>query len=211
MRNTIFARAGNPFRNPWLNAYFSEQPWYKPLEKMDDSKLTPLDRANARVIADYDAHIGRAELTSRLDALQAQLDAGTAGPNSDVELRLLSSRLGRWVGGASVAAAARSPLEDPSLLDKMLNVKQLEKLSRRDLRLLRNTVYARRGRQFKSDLLDNYFGSMEWYHVDPTFTEDRLTAIDKKNIAIVQSVEATLGGPLTDFEQKQQDGWFGGA
>src|SRR5215510_16237625 len=47
MRNTIYARAGNPFRKKWLNDYFSAQPWYHPLAQMDQSKVTTPDRKNA--------------------------------------------------------------------------------------------------------------------------------------------------------------------
>src|SRR5262245_30337487 len=49
MRNTIYARAGNKFRKKWLNDYFSAQPWYHALDKMDESKITPLDRKNAEI------------------------------------------------------------------------------------------------------------------------------------------------------------------
>ena len=28
MRNTIYARAGHPFRKKWLRDYFTAQPWY---------------------------------------------------------------------------------------------------------------------------------------------------------------------------------------
>ncbi|HEY6249248.1 MAG TPA: YARHG domain-containing protein, partial [Candidatus Angelobacter sp.] len=59
MRNTIYARAGNPFRKKWLNDYFSAQSWYHPLAQMDQSKLTPLDRKNAETIADFDGSISR--------------------------------------------------------------------------------------------------------------------------------------------------------
>src|SRR5215469_1570262 len=62
MRNTIYARAGNKFRKQWLNDYFSALPWYHPLDQMDESKLTALDKKNAELIANYDAAIPRAEL-----------------------------------------------------------------------------------------------------------------------------------------------------
>src|SRR5262252_8625469 len=69
MRNTIYARAGNKFRKQWLNDYFSAQPWYHPLDKMDESKITPLDRKNAEIIAKYDADIPRDELVAMQRAL----------------------------------------------------------------------------------------------------------------------------------------------
>jgi hypothetical protein len=88
-----------------------------------------------------------------------------------------------------VAPESTSPLENPPLLDGLLKVIQLSDLSPRELRLLRNLIYARRGRSFASKDLTAYFKRAAWYHPDPQFTEARLTAIDQKNIRIVQSVE----------------------
>ena len=54
MRNTIYARAGHPFRKKWLHDYFSAQPWYKPLAKdthrtleVDNPGSATDDRCNA--------------------------------------------------------------------------------------------------------------------------------------------------------------------
>ena len=204
MRNTIYARAGNKFRKKWLNDYFSAQPWYQPQEQVDESKITPLDRKNAETIAAYDAGLTH----DQLFAMQNELimDAGAQTPERKLELRLLSARLGKWKGADG--DADRSPLEDPSLLDKQLTVDQLKDFSRRDLRMLRNLIYARRGRPFNSDLLHSYFQAVDWYKPDPKYTDARLTALDKRNINLVLSVENSLGGPLTDFEHKKDDGWF---
>jgi len=205
MRNTIYARAGNPFRKKWLNDYFSAQPWYHPLAQMDQSKLTSLDRKNAEIIANFDGSISRLDLLTRRKALQAQ---GGDTPEGKIELRLLSMRLGDWSGAAD---EDRTPLEDPSLLDKQLTVDQLSDFSRRDLRLVRNLVYARRGRPFKSDLLQSYFSTLEWYKPDPHYTDARLTPLDKRNIKVILSVEDSLGGPLTDYQHKKEEGWFAAA
>jgi len=200
MRNTIYARAGNKFRKEWLNFYFSTQTWYHPLDKMDESKITPLDRKNAEIIAAYDAALPRSEL----QAMQQEfMDPGT--PEARIELRLVSMRLGKWAGSAN---QDRTPLEDPDLLDKQLTVDQLKDFSRRDLRLLRNLVYARRGRPFHSELIKAYFAAVEWYRPDPAYTDARLTALDKRNINVILSLENSLGGPLTDYEHKKEDGWF---
>src|SRR5215471_1615317 len=102
MRNTIYARAGNRFRKKWLNDYFSAQSWYHPLDKMDESKITPLDRKNAEIISKYDADIPRDELLSMQQALRAEnLVQGPDGklatrppsPEDKIELRLISMRL----------------------------------------------------------------------------------------------------------------------
>lgn len=206
MRNTIYARAGNPFRKKWLNDYFSAQPWYHPLAQMDQSKLTALDRKNAETIADFDGSISRFDLLARRKALLNNHQEQT--PEDQIELRLLSMRLGDW---ADAAPEDRTPLEDPSLLDKQLTVDQLSDFSRRDLRLVRNLVYARRGRPFKSALLKSYFGTLDWYKPDPNYTDARLTPLDKRNIKVILSVEDSLGGPLTDYQHKKDEGWFAAA
>jgi hypothetical protein len=96
-------------------------------------------------------------------------------------------------------------------LDKQITVDALKDFSRRDLRLLRNLIYARRGRPFKSDLIRAYFEAVDWYKADPKYTDVRLTDLDKRNINVILSVENELGGPLTDWEHKKEDGWFSNA
>ena len=118
------------------------------------------------------------------------------------------------VHGGTPTAGARppsdvSPLEDPKQLDHLITVDQLSNLSRRDLRILRNTVYARHGRKFKSVLLQAYFDNMEWYTQDPAFTEKSLTKIDTTNIRLIKSVEETMGGPLTEDEQRAEENMSG--
>jgi hypothetical protein len=66
------------------------------------------------------------------------------------------------------------------------------------LRYLRNTIYARRGRAFKSKVLQEHFQDMSWYRVDEKYTDAKLTANDNRNIKLIRSVEDELGGPLHD-------------
>src|SRR5215472_7020355 len=200
MRNTIYARAGNRFRKKWLNDYFSAQPWYHPLDKMDQSKITAIDRKNAEIIANYEAAIDREDLLKRE---KIWLHQNT--PEAKIELGLISMRLGQWLGGGD---EERTALQDPTLLDKQLTVAQLSDYSRRDLRLLRNVIYARHGRPFKSALLKQYFGSLDWYKENPAYTDALLTPLDRRNIKVIRSVEDSLGGPLTDYQHKKEDGWF---
>src|SRR5258708_5457999 len=92
MRNTIYGRAGNKFRKKWLNDYFSAQSWYHPLDKMDESKITALDRKNAEVIANYDAAISRDGL------LEIQRSVTPDTPENKIEVRLASLRRGHGAG-----------------------------------------------------------------------------------------------------------------
>ncbi|HZO13773.1 MAG TPA: YARHG domain-containing protein [Polyangiaceae bacterium] len=203
MRNTIYARAGNKFRKPWLHDYFSAQSWYVPRDTMDESKITKLDRENARKIADADAALAQKDLERRRDDIQARRKAGNTTKEDAIELTLLSQRLGVWVGEGDA-----SPLEDPTELDRLLQVEELSTLSRRDLRMLRNMIYGRRGRAFESKVVQEYFKGAAWYKPDPQYDDSRLSPIDHKNIRIIMSVEESLGGPLHENPDYGKDGWF---
>jgi hypothetical protein len=211
MRNTIYARAGHQFRKKWLRDYFTAQPWYKPLAKDDNSKVTKLDRANAALIAQAEEGQSRADLKKRRDDILARQHAGKATAEDEVELGLLNTRLGQWVAAEPDAKppADVSPLEDPSQLDHLITVDQLSNLSRRDLRILRNTIYARHGRTFKSKLLQAYFDTMEWYKPDPSFNDNKLSKIDTTNIRLIKSVEDSVGGPMTEDEQRAEENMSG--
>ncbi len=63
-------------------------------------------------------------------------------------------------------------------------------LSKSELRILRNTIYARHGRKFKSQDLQQYFNSFPWY--DGRYDEipvSWLSDIEKHNINLIQSFE----------------------
>lgn len=207
MRNTIFARAGNPFVKPWLNEYFRAQPWYAPKDKVDLAKLTDYDRANVKIITDAEQSVDRATLVARRDRIRA----GVPSAEDRIELALIGAALGEYSGDASVPVAQRNPLEDPTVLDGQLTVAQIEGMSRRDLRLLRNTVYARRGRPFQSPVLQMYFYNKDWYTANDAFKESMLSELDKRNIQLVQSMEDRLGGPMREWEHQREEGWFEGA
>lgn len=205
IRNTIFARAGNPFRKKWLRDYFTAQPWYKPAAKTDDSKLTALDRKNAEFVATFEAEIPRGELERRRKAITDRPKADRT-PEDLVELQLLARSLGQ---SSNEEGVEKTPLDTPEMLDKVLTVEQLSNFSRRDLRLLRNMVYARRGRVFKSPVLQEFFLRTEWYQADETYSESKLTDIDRRNIKIIAGVEQELGGAVSDKEMGAE--WFGAA
>jgi hypothetical protein len=210
MRNTIYARAGHSFRKAWLREHFTALPWYRPLPQDDNSKVTATDRANAKLIAARESDYPRDAMLAE----QAKLSASSkTNPIDDVELRLLAEQLGQSVGADAVPAAdsTLSPLEDPRKLDRLLTLDDLSDLSRRDLRILRNTVYARHGREFKSVVLQEWFENKGWYTRNPDFEESMLTSTDKKNVRLIRSVEDSLGGPMSDHEQQVEDGWWDAA
>ncbi len=200
MRNTIWARHGKKFDKDWLHAHFSAQPWYVPKEPV--SKPTALERKNLATIAKYDSGLGRDALLDRAKAVRERVGGGPADAEDLLELRLLSTRLGEWQGGDLVPRAERTALEDPSKLDEPIPADTLPNMSLRDLRLLRNTIYARRHRPFVSPSLKAYFAPMAWYQADPKYSDARLTEIDQKNIKLLRTTEDARGGPWNEMDEQ---------
>ena len=125
-----------------------------------------------------------------MKAAEPNLDKLT--PEERIELGLLSRAMGEF----AVDDGQRGQLA--TSLDSVLSVKELRQLSLRDLRLLRNTLFARRGRPFKSEMLQEHFAHMPWYKADPAYTDARLTKTDKLNIELIRQVEQEFGGALVD-------------
>lgn len=207
MRNTIFARQGHPFVKPWLNEYFRAQPWYTPKEKANLAGMTEYDRQNVATITTAEQAFSRTDLVRMRD----ELDQTHQTLEQRVEFALIGAALGEYAGAADVPVAQRNPLEDPTVLERQLSLAQIEGLSRRDLRLLRNTIYARHGRPFKSEVLQMYFADKAWYAENASFKEAMLSEVDKRNIQLVQSMEDRLGGPMTEWDHQNEEGWFAGA
>ncbi|HSE98401.1 MAG TPA: protein kinase, partial [Blastocatellia bacterium] len=51
LRNTVYARHGRLFNAPVVRVYFMSRDWYSPRPDYKDSDLTPIDRANIRLIS----------------------------------------------------------------------------------------------------------------------------------------------------------------
>ena len=109
-----------------------------------------------------------------------------------IELGLLSRAMGQF----ALDDDARGKTEGS--LDRTLTLEEVRQLSLRDLRLLRNTIYARRGRTFKSEILRDHFSGMEWYKPRTDYSDKLLTQNDVRNISMIKSVENEFGGPLSD-------------
>ena len=69
-----------------------------------------------------------------------------------------------------------------------------------DLRVLRNEIYARRGRVFKDAALQKYFAAQPWYQPNPDFKDDMLTETESKNLAIIKEVEESAISKFSEAE-----------
>ncbi|MCR5289292.1 MAG: YARHG domain-containing protein [Treponema sp.] len=77
-----------------------------------------------------------------------------------------------------------------SKLDSKLTDSDLKDLDKAQLRLMRNAVYARHGRTFKSVDLQSLWECYTWYKKNPDYSDVLLTKTDKYNIELIQKYEA---------------------
>jgi hypothetical protein len=81
--------------------------------------------------------------------------------------------------------------------NKLIAESLLHGLSLHELRLLRNEVYARHGRVFRTVWLEQYFGSQPWYDPKDDFKDEDLTGPDKTNVETIVAYENKLHNQIT--------------
>ena len=81
--------------------------------------------------------------------------------------------------------------------NKPISEQMLHGLSLHELRLLRNEIYARHGRQFQAVWLQQYFYSQPWYTPDENFKDEQLSGFDKQNVETIVAYENRLHEELS--------------
>jgi hypothetical protein len=104
----------------------------------------------------------------------------------------------------------QSMLESTELLDQIVykgNINELEKwitidqlfdFSGNDLRILRNTIYAKHGYKFNSIDLQNHFSKFYWYNGEFANVDSKLTIVDIENIKVIQEMERKYAEKITE-------------
>jgi len=89
----------------------------------------------------------------------------------------------------SSGVASKDRAEAKILSGGLLTSRDLEGISQIELRLLRNTVYARHGRIFDREEMRHYFSNRPWYTPRPDYRDSDLTRIDQANIRLILASE----------------------
>ena len=103
--------------------------------------------------------------------------------NADTDLRIVASH-------NSYSNMNNADDKSNMVCASRLSEEYLSGLSKSQLRILRNTIYARHGRKFKSKDLNDYFSKFSWY--SPRFDEisvNDLSEIEKYNLSLIQKYE----------------------
>lgn len=85
-----------------------------------------------------------------------------------------------------------SPGDMGAFQERLITADMLKGLGLYELRLLRNEIYARRGRRFRTAWLAEYFSSQPWYKPLQDYREPKLTAIETQNTATIVNFENKL-------------------
>lgn len=72
---------------------------------------------------------------------------------------------------------------------QLLRSEDVENMYRRDLEVLRNTIYARHGYIFKDKQMRFFFDRVDWYMPVAHDVSGQLTEVEKQNIALIQRYE----------------------
>lgn len=165
-----------------------------------------VDEANNSFDATYLALDGEAQTMTKLQALLAAAYAkegpavsGEIGvPAQDTAATTAATAAPATTAPPTTVAPAESPKAEnnyyilPYSSSYRLTKSDISHLTQSQLRLARNEIYARHGRMFNDDSLQNYFNSQAWY--TPIYTPDEfkdswLSSVESDNIAFIKSYE----------------------
>ena len=179
-----------------------------------DSNIRYLARAELQRLSADRLHIARNEIYARKgryfkdDALRAYFSQFSwyrprawevpLGPVERANVSLIQSIEGpaatRAVTGllsADTKAENAAAVADPN--SRYLTPEELQGLSADQLAIIRNEIFARRGRYFKDDGLRAYFSRFSWYQ--PRAWDVPLSPVEQANVKLVQSFEQAASTP----------------
>jgi len=83
---------------------------------------------------------------------------------------------------------------------RIITTTELTNLTPWQLKVARNEIYARHGREFVHKDLQCYFGGKLWYAINPNFTESMLSTTENKNVATIQAYEKSTNSPFQSYD-----------
>jgi len=112
-------------------------------------------------------------------------------------LKIYKSWSGLTENGEYEIGTKSYPIDDyfsgkyPQASKRLLSKDDLIKLSKSDLKIMRNEIFARYGYKFKSGgEMDNYFNNQDWYSKQHDNVNDFLTDLEKENLKLIRQIES---------------------
>lgn len=79
---------------------------------------------------------------------------------------------------------------------RLLTREELDRMGLKQLYLARNEIFARYGYDFSSPFLQDYFGSLSWYRLQPGMKSPPVSDLETTNANLILRVEKDWGGPF---------------
>lgn len=96
---------------------------------------------------------------------------------------------------AAASGASTAGYIIPDSDKRAISADEIKNLSKQDLEIARNEIYARHGRQFKTQYLQEHFNSCAWYSINPNYNYDNedsmVSSLELQNILTIKSVESS--------------------
>jgi len=111
-------------------------------------------------------------------------------------------------GNAKICEKKNNVVLNELMVDAMsspLDICTLTSMCDGDLRLLRNSIFAKYGYIFKSPELSAYFKQLPWYKEDKSFSPSKLTSIQKNNVETIRLMEILLTKTKDDNSTLERD------
>jgi hypothetical protein len=111
--------------------------------------------------------------------------------------------------GLSCSRQEESPLPLPSSFNKSTYLKRAEVAffsdsALKELRILRNEIYAKHGRIFESKDLRDYFGKCDWYHPTKKYSDNMLSKSETEMVRRIEACETYLR-KMNDKDRRRLD------
>ena len=114
--------------------------------------------------------------------------------NLERELEKTNAEIDKLKDKLSITKKIRKPMfygfgSYPEASERDLDDSELSDMTERELKIMRNEIFARHGYIFKTKDMKNYFSAQSWYRPMYSNVTNRITIIEKKNIDLINSFE----------------------
>ena len=188
-KNEIYARNGRMFVSAELQNYFNSQYWYTPIyrpEQFTPDMLNTYETANVGLLDAREKALG----TYSLDV---------AGYSYQVVYNYILSHTGTAGGQSSGGYPYGVDPNGYIIADsntRYLSDAEISGMSLQELCYAKNEIYARRGRRFVSQELQNYFNLRNWYNgsiAPEAFSDSVFTDVEMTNVNKLSALENARG------------------
>jgi len=77
----------------------------------------------------------------------------------------------------------------PQASQRLLSIAELHTMTKQELRIMRNEIFARHGYIFKTSDMKGYFAKQPWYHAQSSDVNGMLSNIEQQNVTLIKKYE----------------------